>query len=84
MKKGEKKYVQLCGELDFSLCLLTYFVNRAAKSDEVLLRDVQAPRDKTEENENNEAAQLTYFILPQSENEKMVSWVLLSLRNKLQ
>lgn len=38
MKREEKNVPLLCGELDFSLCLLTEFVNRAAESDEVLLR----------------------------------------------
>lgn len=38
-KKKKKESVPLvCGELDFSFCLLTEFVNRAAEFDEVLLR----------------------------------------------
>lgn len=47
-KGREKKHEQLlCGELNLSSSLRTEFVNRAAKSDEVLLKDVQTPSDKT-------------------------------------
>lgn len=58
MKKSEMK---LCGELDFSVCLLTEFVSRATEFDEVLLRYVHKPWDKMEENENMEAAQPWLF-----------------------
>lgn len=64
MKK--KSVPQLCGELDFSFCLLTEFVNRAAEFDEVLLRYVQKPWDKIEENEHS----TDFFPLSQGGNGK--------------
>lgn len=76
MKKGggEKHEQLLCGELDPSSSHRTEFVNRAAESDELLLKDVQTPSDKTEWEQQSSS----WLISSRHKWKcKRISWVLL-------